>query len=101
MIIAQFILPNISSSLIIVDSFSDKKPKKINFSENPLIDADAVTEDAPGIGIIGILLSTHSLINIRPGSETAGVPASEIKDKILPCRSSSINFEVDFFSLNL
>ena len=26
---------------------------------------------------------------------------AEIKDKILPCLSSSINFEVDFFSLNL
>ena len=38
------------------------------------------TADAPDIGKILILFATHSLINIAPGSETEGVPASEIKD---------------------
>ena len=31
-----------------------------------------------------MLFLTHSLINNLPGSESKGVPASEIKDKILP-----------------
>ena len=42
------------------------------------------TADAPGIGKISILLITHSLTNIAPGSEIDGVPASEIKETIDP-----------------
>ena len=38
-----------------------------------------VTEETPGIGIIGIFFETHSLISILPGSEITGVPASEIR----------------------
>ena len=82
-IIEQSILLNISSSFFNADSFSDKKPKKINFSEKPLMEAVAVTEETPGIGIIGIFFETHSLISILPGSEITGVPASEIRDMIL------------------
>ena len=47
------------------------------------MDAVAVTEETPGIGIIGIFFETHSLISILPGSEITGVPASEIRDMIL------------------
>ena len=36
-----------------------------------------------------------------PGSDRTGVPASEIKDKILPSFKYSIIFFTDFFSLNL
>ena len=36
-----------------------------------------MTAEAPGSGIISILFLMHSLINIAPGSEIAGVPASD------------------------
>ena len=38
------------------------------------------TADGPGIGTILILFLTHSLIKTEPGSEIAGVPASEIRE---------------------
>ena len=41
-----------------------------------------VTADAPGRGIISILFFIHSLINIAPGSEIVGVPASDINEII-------------------
>ena len=43
-----------------------------------------VIDETPGIGITSILFSKHSFIKVRPGSDNKGVPASEIKDKILP-----------------
>ena len=46
-------------------------------------------------------LLTHSLTNIAPGSETDGVPASEIKETIEPDFKISIIFDKFFFSLNL
>ena len=58
-------------------------------------------EDAPGIGIILILLSIHKFTKIRPGSDNIGVPASEIKDKILPLLICSMISGAFFFSLNL
>ena len=73
-----------SNSLINLFFFSSKKPKKINLSEKPLIDKEVVTDETPGIGVTGISLLTHSFTNILPGSEIAGVPASEISDTILP-----------------
>ena len=42
------------------------------------------TADGPGIGIILILFFIHSLIKTDPGSEIAGVPASEISDINFP-----------------
>ena len=47
------------------------------------MEAVAVTEETPGIGIIVIFFKTHSLISILPGSEITGVPASEISDIML------------------
>ena len=73
-----------SNSLINLFFFSSKKPKKINLSEKPLIDNEVITDEAPGIGVIGISLLIHSFTNNLPGSEIAGVPASEISDIILP-----------------
>ena len=43
----------------------------------------------------------HSLIRILPGSETVGVPASDIKDTIFSDFKISITFLRFFFSLNL
>ena len=65
------------------------------------MDTAEETAEAPGIGKISILLTTHSLINMAPGSETDGVPASEIKETIDPDFKISITFDKFFFSLNL
>ena len=46
----------------------------------PLAENAVVTAEAPGRGITSISFFTHSLINFDPGSEIAGVPASEIKE---------------------
>ena len=59
------------------------------------------TADGPGIGTILILFLTHSFTKTEPGSEIAGVPASEIKDINFPDFKYSIIFKVFFFSLNL
>ena len=53
--------------------FSGKNPRKINFSEKPLIDTAVATAEGPGIGVILILFLTHSFTNIAPGSEILGV----------------------------
>ena len=60
------------------------------------MDNELVTAETPGIGIIGILLLMHSLTNIFPGSEIAGVPASEISETILPL-FKVFNTSLDFF----
>ena len=59
------------------------------------------TADAPGIGKTSILLAEHSFTSIAPGSETEGVPASEIRDTIQFDFSIFIIFNKFFFSLNL
>ena len=59
------------------------------------------TAEAPDIGKILILFATHSLINVAPGSETDGVPASEISETIQSDFKISIIFTKFFFSLNL
>ena len=51
----------------------------------------------PGIGITSIECLTHSFTNNLPGSDNNGVPASEIKDKILPSLKYLIIFVVVFF----
>ena len=70
-------------------------------SEKPLIDTADVTAEAPGIGYISILFFTHSLTKILPGSEIAGVPASEISETIFFDFKISIIFSKFFISLNL
>ena len=60
----------------------DKKPQKKYLSEKPLIDTAALTAEGPGTGYTSIFFLTHSETKILPGSETAGVPASEINDII-------------------
>ena len=61
----------------------------------------AETAEAPGIGKTLILFLKHSSTNIAPGSDTDGVPASEIKDTIQLDFNIDINFNKFFFSLNL
>ena len=61
----------------------------------------AVIDDAPGIGVTLILFTKHSLTNNLPGSDSKGVPASEIRDKILPSLKYLIIDDICFFSLNL
>ena len=46
--------------------FSGKNPRKINFSEKPLIDTAVATAEGHGIGVILILFLTHSFTNIAP-----------------------------------
>tara|TARA_B110001450_G_scaffold188355_1_gene176434 strand:+ start:241 stop:393 length:153 start_codon:yes stop_codon:yes gene_type:complete len=50
---------------------------------------------------MSILFIKHSLINIAPGSETRGVPASETSETIQSDFKISIIFDKFFFSLNL
>ena len=85
------------SSFIICCFLFGKKPQKKNWSENPLIDIAVKTADGPGIGTILISFLIHSLIKTEPGSDIAGVPASEIRDIIFPDFKYSIIFRVFFF----
>ena len=61
---------------------SDMKPLKKKLLEKPLTDTAAVTEEGPGIGNIFIFFFTHSSTIILPGSDNAGVPASETNETI-------------------
>ena len=70
-------------------------------SSKPETETEAVTDDGPGIGVTLISLSTHDLTSKRPGSDKVGVPASEIRDKILPSFKYSMMFCNSFCSLNL
>ena len=60
-----------------------------------------VTDDGPGKGKIFILFSIHSFTKIDPGSDTPGVPASEIREIIVPFFNKFKTFNRFFFSLNL
>ena len=60
-----------------------------------------VIEETPGIGIILILFSTQAFKSTFPGSDSNGVPASDIKDKILPLLMWLNTLLMFFFSLNL
>ena len=70
--------------------------KKIDHQNLNTLIADVI-EETPGIGIILIFSFIHSFNKILPGSDISGVPASEIKDKILPCFIYSIIFKNFFF----
>ena len=69
--------------------FVGGKPEKINLSDlKPETEAAAVTALGPGIAIIFTSSPNNSVtfsINIFPGSEIPGVPASETKAKFFPC----------------
>ena len=60
-----------------------------------------MTADAPGNGVTDISLLIHSLINIAPGSEILGVPASETRETIAPDFKKLIIFDKFLRSLNL
>ena len=70
-------------------------------SEKPLIEIAELTAEGPGIGKMSIPIFAHSLISIFPGSETAGVPASETNDTIFFFFRISITFSKFLLSLNL
>ena len=65
--------------------------------EKPLIETAAATAEDPGTGNILILFLMHSFIKIPPGSEIAGVPASEMMEIILFSFSKSNTFLMFFF----
>ena len=50
----------------------------------PLPTRDDMTAEGPGSGTIWILFAFSFFINLYPGSEISGVPASEIMPPILP-----------------
>ena len=50
---------------------------------------------------MSIFFLIHSFKSNFPGSDNSGVPASEIRDKILPILICSIILYICFFSLNL
>ena len=92
--------------LLIFDKFSKslsnnfffrEKNRRKNLSENPLIETAAITDEGPGIGLTVISLAIHSFTKIAPGSDTLGVPASEIREIIEPFFNKSIIFKIFFF----
>ena len=58
-------------------------------------------EETPGIGVTLIPFDKQWFNNNLPGSDNKGVPASDIKDKILPSLMCFVILESCFFSLNL
>ena len=44
---------------------------------------DVVIDETPGMGTTLILFSIHLFKINRPGSDNIGVPASDIKDKLM------------------
>ena len=68
------------------------KPLKKKLLEKPLTETAAVTEEGPGIGNIFIFFLTHSSTISLPGSDNAGVPASDTNETIWPELSNSIIF---------
>ena len=73
----------------------------MNLSPKPDKLTAAVIDDAPGTVKTLWPFSTHAFIMVFPGSDKTGVPASEIKDKILPSFKYFMILLSDFFSLNL
>lgn len=66
-------------------SLVGRKPMNINLSVgSPVTLRAAMAEQAPGIGNTSILFCMHQFIRRYPGSETSGVPASDISEYISP-----------------
>ena len=77
--------------------FFGKKPSKINLLFlNPEVINPEITEEGPGILSTLIFSIMTCETNSWPGSETRGVPASEIKETVLPSLRC-FNIEEIFF----
>ena len=80
--------------------FSGKKPSKTNRSlGKPLLTNAGTKAVAPGKHSTYILFSTQARVNKNPGSEIAGVPASEIKAIFSPAFNREITFSMVLCSL--
>ena len=66
---------------------------------NPLIVSPVITAEVPGTGTTSISSFIASEINLTPGSEIAGVPASETNAQLSPDLILAITFGIFFFSL--
>ena len=79
---------------------SGKKPSKTNLSlGNPLFTSAGTNAVAPGKHSTSILFSTQARVNKKPGSEMAGVPASEISAIVSPAFNREIIFSMVLCSL--
>ena len=65
----------------------------------PLIVRAVITAEVPGIGTTSICSLIALEINLTPGSEIAGVPASETNAQFSPDLILLITFGIFFFSL--
>ncbi|MNE55271.1 hypothetical protein D3C80_1500970 [compost metagenome] len=66
---------------------------------SPLFTRAGTNAVAPGRHSTSILFSTQARVNKKPGSEIAGVPASEIKAIVSPAFKRAIKFSVVLCSL--
>ena len=81
---SSFFLSNIFN-LVCLPFLTGKKPSKINLSEgNPEFTKAGTKAVAPGKQSTSISFFTHSRTNKKPGSEIAGVPASETSAIVSP-----------------
>ena len=79
---------------------SGKNPSKTNLSlGNPLLTNAGTNAVAPGKHSTAIPFSTQARVNKNPGSEIAGVPASEINAIVSPAFNLEIKFSIVLCSL--
>ena len=80
--------------------FSGKNPSNTKRSlGNPLLTKAGTKAVAPGKHSTSILFSTQARVSKNPGSEMAGVPASEIKAIVSPAFNREIKFSIVLCSL--
>ena len=73
------------SKRVCLPFLTGKKPSKTNLSlGNPELTNAGTNAVAPGKQSTSILFSTQALVSKKPGSEIAGVPASEISAQVSP-----------------
>ena len=81
------------SSSSLCESFDGKKPTKVKLLvENPETISAHTKAHGPGIGKTSISFSIQAFTIFSPGSEIAGVPASETTATSLPSNSVLISF---------
>ena len=74
-----------SKKRVCLPFFTGKKPSKTNLSfGRPELTKAGTKAVAPGKHSTSILFSTQALVSKNPGSEIAGVPASEITAHVSP-----------------
>ena len=79
---------------------SGKNPSKTNLSfGKPLLTKAGTNAVAPGKHSTSILFSTQARVSKNPGSEIAGVPASEINAMVSPAFKREIKFSIVLCSL--